>query len=266
VRLDLQRDVLVLPEVVGPNFADLAPGASKVVFNQNAYLTFSRWLLDPGDASPYRSPDLLGVVCVSEDSRRYLSHALPGVRVDRVHLSVDADVFHPRSKQQAIAVMPRKSALDLGQVVAILRSREELQGWDVDVIQDRTRPEVARALGDATIFLSSGYHEAFPLSILEAMASGCLVVGYDGFGGRELLDATTGMPVPCGDVVAFAERLAEAVRRLDDGDAELLERAERARRRATQEFTPARELDSIRSCWSGVLERAQRRRWSRVLA
>src|SRR3989442_1489939 len=48
------EDVLVVPEVYGPDLAALAPGVAKVVFNQNAYLSFRGYGLDVADVrTPY---------------------------------------------------------------------------------------------------------------------------------------------------------------------------------------------------------------------
>ena len=46
---------------------------------------------------------------------------------------------------------------------------------------------VAACLRESLIFLSLGQHEGLPLPPAEAMACGAIVVGYDGFGGREYM-------------------------------------------------------------------------------
>jgi len=46
---------------------------------------------------------------------------------------------------------------------------------------------VAEALGSAHIFLATGFPEGCPLPPLEAMACGCLPVGFMGFGGADYM-------------------------------------------------------------------------------
>ena len=73
-------DTLVVPEDYAPRLGELVPGVPKVIFNQNAYRTFNGFR-DPRHTSYTDCPDLLGVMVVSEDSRRYLEHCFPELRV-----------------------------------------------------------------------------------------------------------------------------------------------------------------------------------------
>lgn len=71
-------DVLVLPEDAGQAMATMAPGLRKLIFNHAAYRT-SRHFQEPFDAlPPYRHAEVIGVLVVSDDSRRYLNYASPG--------------------------------------------------------------------------------------------------------------------------------------------------------------------------------------------
>ncbi|WP_031385391.1 glycosyltransferase family protein [Desulfonatronum thiodismutans] len=54
-------------------------------------------------------------------------------------------------------------------------------------IQGRSHPEVSKLLAHNHIFLSTGFPEGCPLPPLEAMACGCLPVGFSGFGGWEYM-------------------------------------------------------------------------------
>ena len=64
--------------------------------------------------------------------------------------------------------------------------------------------------------MSSGHPEGFGLPAAEAMLAGCIVVGYHGYGGREFLTEELAFPIDVGDVVAFADRVAEILRQLED--------------------------------------------------
>src|ERR1700677_4015014 len=62
------QDVLVVPEVYGPQFARLAPGIRKGIFNQNCYNTFAGYPIDKAaNETPYLHPDIVAAITVSED-------------------------------------------------------------------------------------------------------------------------------------------------------------------------------------------------------
>ncbi len=57
-----------------------------------------------------------------------------------------------------------------------------------------SREKVAEELKKSNIFLNIGYPEGFPFPPLEAMACGCIVVGYTGGGGNEfMIDGETAL-------------------------------------------------------------------------
>ncbi len=64
--------------------------------------------------------------------------------------------------------------------------------WRWAVIQNKSEAEVAAIMGQAAIFLSLSRFEGLGMTTLEAMASGCLVVGFTGIGGREYASRTNG--------------------------------------------------------------------------
>ena len=74
---------MAISELIWLGGFELFPGVPRVVFNQNAYLTFRDWTVG---SDPYVSKDILGIMTVSSDSESYLktafsSHGLPILRV-----------------------------------------------------------------------------------------------------------------------------------------------------------------------------------------
>jgi hypothetical protein len=250
-------DYLVVPEIYAAALADFAPGIPKVIFNQNAYLTFRGWPAGGvADICPYRHRDVVAVFAVSEDNADYLRFAFPGLAVRRLHYGIDA-LFAPKwPKRRLVAYMPRKNGEDAAQVLNILRGRGALEGWELAAIDGVDEMRVAGVLAEAAVFLSFGHPEGCPLPPLEAMASGCAVVGYHGRGGREYFDEACSWPIEMGDIVGFA-RAAEDV--LQHGLQEpgwLTEIGRRAATLVREHYSPEREQRDIVGAWEAILAAA----------
>jgi glycosyltransferase involved in cell wall biosynthesis len=134
---------------------------------------------------------------------------------------------------------------------------------------------VAKLLAGAQIFLSTGFPEGYSLPPLEAMAAGCLVTGFSGFGGFEYMRNPENVPlsglylppytlpalpwggnglfVSDGDVLSAGRALAYAVRLFTDARensplASMLEAA----RAAAAAYAPERRAARARELWEGL--------------
>jgi glycosyltransferase involved in cell wall biosynthesis len=243
------RDVLVVPEIYGPYFDRLPRGPRLVAFNQNAYLTFAR--LAPGQRLSYGRFE--AAMTVSHDSAEYLRFAFPGLEVAVVPNSIDAELFTPYGglPPRRLATMPRKRAEEAGQILRLLGER--LDGWEVVEIEGRPENEVAALLRQSPIFLALGRQEGFGLPAAEAMASGCFVVGFPGFGGRELFDPQCSGPAEDGDVLGAATRLAGAIELYESRPSELREAGMRARRRIVEAWTLAEQRRELLDFFATLL-------------
>jgi hypothetical protein len=249
-------DVLVIPEIFGPRLAEIAPGTPKIVFNQNPFFTFRRYPSNPrGIAFAYQHPDVLGTFVISEHSRRFIDYAFPRTRTLRVRWSLDAARFFPAEKKlRRIAYMPRRGAEDGVHVLATLAARGALDGYEIVVIDGMDEGEVASLLRESLVFLSLGMHEGLPLPPAEAMACGAIVVGYDGFGGREYITPDLAFPVPAGDLVQFAETLEHVLALHREQPADLEGKALRAAAFVAEQYSPEREEHELLTVWREMLE------------
>jgi glycosyltransferase involved in cell wall biosynthesis len=150
--------------------------------------------------------------------------------------------------------MPRKNAQDVVQVLNLLRGRGALSGWDLVPIDGVPEAEVAKRLGECAVFLSFGHPEGCPLPPLEAMASGCVVVGYHGRGGREYFDPAYSYPVEVGDVVGFAKAVEEVLE-WDQREPGTLERKGKlAAEYVRTNYSPEREAQDIVGIWETIVK------------
>jgi glycosyltransferase involved in cell wall biosynthesis len=146
-----------------------------------------------------------------------------------------------------IAWMPRKNKALAGQIRDLFQARQGRTGRAAPVaewiaIHNKSQDEVADMLRSCHIFLATGFPEGCPLPPLEAMASGCLVAGFGGFGGWDYMRqawpqgmrpwwplrpeeespwAGNGLYAQDADVIAAALALEYAVDLLRRGGAEL---------------------------------------------
>jgi glycosyltransferase involved in cell wall biosynthesis len=246
-------DMLVVPEQLSWQMVKKTPGIPKIVFNQGAYLTFKD-MTDEFNVLPYTHPDFLATIVVSEDSRSYLKYAFPHHPLHRIHNSINPQHFNfePRKKPQ-IAYMPRKNIGDVTQVLLLLKCRDALEGFERMKIDKMNEEQVGAVLRESMIFLSLSGQEGMSMPPLEAMACGCIVVGYDGLGGREFLTPEHGFPVRQGDVQAFARTLESILAELREEPATLLEKARRASEFVARTYSPEQEERDIVDGWEKIL-------------
>jgi hypothetical protein len=114
-----------------------------------------------------------------------------GRRPSIVRPALDGDLFHPPDSKPGGAIrigfMPRKNKALAEQIRRIFEERNPKAGAQWVPIHGLDRPGVAEALRSCHVFLVTGFPEGCPLPPLEAMACGCLCVGFTGFGGWDYM-------------------------------------------------------------------------------
>jgi glycosyltransferase involved in cell wall biosynthesis len=153
---------------------------------------------------------------VAEWIARYFDHDVAA----SIPSYVEPVLFHPRPKVRVIACMPSKRRFEMAAIRMMFeRLRAGQPYWEWDAIQGRPEADAAAALGRASVYLSLARFEGLSMSILEAMASGCVVAGFTGFGAREYTTTSNGLWVEEDDCEAAARSLVQAVA-LAEADAE----------------------------------------------
>jgi hypothetical protein len=251
-------DLLVVPEFYGALIPQFAPGVPHLVLNQNAYYTFYTFGgpgLSRDEWEPVVSNDTIGIVTVSENSREYLQFSFPGIPVHRVRNGIDESLFYPPTggKSQSLSYMPRKRSKDLVQVLRILHQRGVLDGWELIPIDGVTEVEAARLLRSSAVFLALSEQEGFGLPPLEAMASGCVVVGFHGGGGREYFRPEISFPIDDGEIIQFA-RTAEYVLTSWGQSVALQTLAQNASEFARREYSQEQETRDVSAIFGDALD------------
>lgn len=246
-------DLLVVPEVNCWEITPQTRGIRKIIFNQNAYQTF---LTRNGSdcPPPYLNPDYLATLVVSEDSRAYLQYAFPGHPVFRIHNSIDPALFYfPAAKSRRIAYMSGKNPADAAQVLGIMAARRSLRGFEIVPIEDKTETQTAAILRDAAVFLSFCVQEGWALPPMEAMACGCVTIGYDGCGGREYFTDEHAFPVRRDDIIGFVATVERTLEALEHAPHPLIQKSRRASQFIHAQYSPSREEDDILHAWEQIM-------------
>jgi glycosyltransferase involved in cell wall biosynthesis len=153
--------------------------------------------------------------------------------------------------------MPRRAQLDATSVLNLLKYRGVLErsGLEVVPIDGCSERETAEILQKSTFFLNLCAQEGLGCPPREAMACGCVVIGYDGFGGREYFWDDCTYRVPQGDVRAFAHAAERAIAQWRWEPCRTTEMGRRAAERIRVTYPPAQERDDLLSAWDALLAR-----------
>src|SRR5205085_1009637 len=102
----------------------------------------------------------------------------------------------------------------------------------------------ADVLGDSAIMLALSYQEAFGLTPIEAMAAGCLVAGYHGYGGLEYATGENGLWFWSDQIEEVADALHQMVLLYEKGGEDYKRRIEAGAATAAQ-YDRTRTAESL---------------------
>ena len=227
----------------------------KVIFNQNAFLTFKGLDYLQDYDIPYLRKDVIATICVSDNNFEYLRYAFPRIQLFRVRLSSGSDEFRlPESKKRQIAFMVNRNREDLNQVLNLLKVKNIADGFDIVPIQDKTEQQVAGILRDSLLFLNFGRAEGFSLPPFEAMLCGCVVIGFHGGGGGEFFRPEFSYPLESGDIIGFARKVEEVVSAYRTDPARVLDMGKRASEYIASHYSARIETEYLVQAWSEIIK------------
>jgi hypothetical protein len=136
----------------------------------------------------------LDFLAVSDPVARFVDMSL-GKHAPVLRPGIDTALFCPsperRDKCLRVAFMPRKNKALARQIRELAEARLRRRASPLPLewvsIENCTQAEVARMLQTAHIFLATGFPEGCPLPPLEALACGCIPVGFTGLGGWDYM-------------------------------------------------------------------------------
>jgi hypothetical protein len=204
-------DVLVFPENHQALLEEFAARPNrKVVFCQS----YSQVFRGLGGRLDYTSYGVRHLLCPGRQVLAFCQRRLPGQDIHFVPNYVDRQMFQPQAvKRMQIAFPPRKRPQEAAFIQDLFRAENPtFRAVPWVALTNLSERALARTLGESALYLSLPRFEAFPLSPLEALASGCIVAGFTGFGGRDYTTAANGFWAAEDDCLDGATQLALAAR------------------------------------------------------
>jgi glycosyltransferase involved in cell wall biosynthesis len=223
----------------------------KIVYMQNHFYAAG------GVAAPRSFADfgVTDILCSSRVIEAYARRRHPACKAHVIPCSVDPTLFAPRPKKKQIAFMPRKRPIEAAFVQDLFAAlTPKAAAWSWMPIVDRTEAETAALLGESAVFLSLSRLEGFGLTPIEAMASGCIVAGFVGGGGRDYATPENGFWVPTDDPEAVLSEVLAAVELAEKPPAAAAARQayDTAARATAARYTPALFQQAVQEIWGKV--------------
>lgn len=146
------------------------------------------------DLKPYEHWGSFGIEAIFTPSReiaRFLEWRMSGLPITVIPSYIDSSIYRsePSLKQPLVTYMSRKTN-ETEVLRAALQREDALRSqFSWQALGDLNEADYARYLQRSLVYLTPSAQEGLNVSVLEAMACGCLVVGYSGIGANEYVIA-----------------------------------------------------------------------------
>ena len=249
------QGILVFPEIFTKKMSLLFPTMKKVIYNQNCFYTFDNYSIkDSILNNEYLNANNIATIVVSENSKKYLEYSFPSLKLFKLRNGIDKKLFfYNINKKKQIAYMPRKLKEDIIQVINILNSRQNINDWQFIAIENKTENEVAQIMQESAIFLSFNYQEGFGLPPAEAMACGCIIIGYTGLGGEEYFNNNFSYPIYNRNIIDFTTKIEEVVSLYNINKNLFLSKGLKGSKYILNEYSKENEIKDILTTWNEIL-------------
>jgi len=243
--------VFVLPEDQPHILSDFSKlPQRKVIYSQNHFYG----ALGIASAESYADYGVTDILCSSRTIYEHCKIRHPQIRAHVIPCSVDRDIFKPAPvKTDIIAYMPRKRPVEAAYIRDMFKFQHpRFKEWQWREVANVSESQAAKMLGEARVFLSLSRLEGLGLTPLEAMASGCIVAGFTGIGGREYASPENGFWAGEDDFPACIDALARAAD-LSTHEKETVQNHQHNCDKTLASYTPATFRQSIKEAWNSIV-------------
>ena len=103
------------------------------------------------------------------------------------------------------------------------------------------------------LFINLVYQEGFGLPSAEAMACGCMVIGYHGMGGKEFYRPEVCFPVETGNIVEVAKTIEQVLILFENNPKSVHEKAAKASEFIRENYSYEIQKRDVLEFWNGIL-------------
>jgi glycosyltransferase involved in cell wall biosynthesis len=198
------KDIVVATEFK-PYQGLLFKETTKILFLQN-WMGLTMWLMPDDRKRSYIELGYHKVITCSKFCSEYVQEHM-NIPAYTITNGIDLGLFQPDEKKRIpmrVLAMSRKNPKDLETIRSLLKYSD----YDIRVVDGLKQNELIEEYQSSDVFIATGYPEGFSLPPLEAMACGCVVVGFTGGAGREfMLHNETALVAEDGDCKTVVEML-----------------------------------------------------------
>ena len=249
------QDILVIPEVMPQVMQQTARFAGeRFVIALSWSPTY--WNLPSGQT--WRSYGIRRVITKSPLIQRYLRWSM-GIEATLISEYVNRERYHyaAGAKRPKITYLTRKERSAAWLQSVLCGKGRPFTDFEWMPLRELSEDEYARHLREATVYITTNMQEGMNTSVLEAMACGCLVVGYSGVGGGVYMKnegtAQNCILVENGNVPALGERLETVLRQLSADPAAYGEIIQNGLQTAGACQNPDDEAGSLRAVYAPLV-------------
>ena len=208
------NDIVVIGEIHKSLFHQIrSVNCTKVMHNQNPYYTFYGF----DSVQQLNDYPLSYIIVPSDFTKNRLLDMGVSKSIRRVH-PVIPSYFAPGDKRLQIAFSPIKRPQEVAFIIGSFKSQHpEFADVAWLALSKMSREACAQIMAQSAVYAAFAMLEGLGLMSLEAMASGCQVVGYTGNGGSEYANDDNGHWIEEGKHEIFVQKLSECCHRARSG-------------------------------------------------
>lgn len=251
-RLEIRPDdVFVLPEFAYPEYAGALPDNRCLLLAQDVLSLSQAFRRDL--AAGTQMIDRFDTILTTSAASEAAVAEFTGKTSKRIPQVVSRpSLVSQTPKIRQIAYMPRKRRDEAEIILKCLKNAPELATWRFVQIENFSSEELDQTLNESLIFLAFSHMEGFGLPPAEAMAAGCIVIGYTGVGGDEYFTTRYGCPIQDCDMVSFISTVRTIVAEYEKNPAQLDETRQKAARYIHTEYNAQKHKTELLKIWAGI--------------